>query len=83
VKVGQGNVVASIPTHDDTSGTAESVPAPPQRSTIPQGEAALPVMYHVDVASEPVVATDRCAVEEPQLQDISAGHSVACFFPRL
>jgi len=27
-------------------------------------------------------ATDLCAQEEPQLREVSAGHFVACHFPR-
>jgi hypothetical protein len=81
--VNHGSALVSILAHDNGTAVAvvieESAGNPRQRAIVP-GESASP--RHVLSGTRWVAATERCSTEEPPLQEISAGHSVACFFPR-
>jgi peptide/nickel transport system ATP-binding protein len=78
----------SNPRHHYTHALVSSVPIPDPtvetRSTALEGEPPSPMdpPSGCRFRTRCPAATDLCAQEEPQLQEVSAGHFVACHFPR-
>ena len=90
VEIGPSDAVLSTPFHHYTAALMAAAPeagavAQTRRTlTVLQGEPASPrhVPSGCRFRTRCVAATEHCSTEEPPLQEISAGHSVACFFPR-
>ena len=78
----------SNPRHHYTHALVSSVPVPDPtvaaRGTALQGEPPSPMdpPSGCRFRTRCPAATDLCAQEEPQLREVSAGHFVACHFPR-
>ena len=78
----------SNPRHHYTHALVSSVPVPDPtvaaRGTALQGESPSPMdpPSGCRFRTRCPAATDLCAQEEPQLREVSAGHFVACHFPR-
>jgi len=78
----------SNPRHHYTHALVSSVPVPDPtvaaRGTALQGEPPSPMdpPSGCRFRTRCPAATDLCAQEEPQLHEVSAGHFVACHFPR-
>jgi len=76
------------PRHHYTHALVSSVPIPDPtvetQSTALEGEPPSPMdpPSGCRFRTRCPAATDLCAQEEPQLQEVSAGHFVACHFPR-
>jgi len=88
VEVGPSDVVLGQPAHHYTAALMAAAPEAaggrrPSLSVL-EGEPASPrnVPSGCRFRTRCPAATDRCAKEEPVLQEIQPGHSVACFFPR-
>ncbi|KJE77129.1 hypothetical protein [Ferrimicrobium acidiphilum] len=78
-----GSALMPIPAYDNVTVVVVAIEASAENSkqrAIVLGEPA--TGRHVRSGTRCVAATERCSTEEPPLQEISAGHSVACFFPR-
>ncbi|MCL5053154.1 MAG: hypothetical protein M1447_04970 [Gammaproteobacteria bacterium] len=77
-----GSALMSILAYDNVTAVAVAIEASAgnsrQRAIVPGAPASA---RHVPSGTRYVAATERCSTEEPPLQEISAGHSVACFFP--
>ncbi len=77
-----GSALMSILAYDNVTAVAVATEASAgnsrQRAIVPGAPASA---RHVPSGTRYVAATERCSTEEPPLQEISAGHSVACFFP--
>ena len=76
------------PTHPYTQALLSAIPVPDihkkkQRILLP-GEITSPIDPKpvCRFANRCIYATDRCRGEEPQLEQISSGHYVACFRPQ-
>ena len=78
----------SNPRHHYTHALVSSVPSPDPtvaaRGTALEGEPPSPMdpPSGCRFRTRCPAATDLCAQEEPQLHEVSAGHFVACHFPR-
>ena len=78
----------SNPRHHYTHALVSSVPIPDPtvatRATVLEGEPPSPMdpPSGCRFRTRCPAATDLCAQEEPQLHEVSAGHYVACHFPR-
>ncbi|WP_276945058.1 hypothetical protein [Ferrimicrobium acidiphilum] len=77
-----GSALMSILAYDNVTAVAVAIEASAgnsrQRAIVPGAPESA---RHVPSGTRYVAATERCSTEEPPLQEISAGHSVACFFP--
>ncbi len=69
-----GILLSSAPEADPTLGKKRIVPKgePPRIASIPTG-----CRFHPRCP----IATDRCAIEEPSLIEVSRGHFVSCHYP--
>ena len=82
-----GNALVPILAHNDANAMTRAVTRSarrPRQRAIVGGESASPCNAQSECRFQTrcVAATERCSTEEPRLQEISAGHAVACFFPR-
>jgi peptide/nickel transport system ATP-binding protein len=88
-EVGDPDKIYTKPAHHYTSALINSVPIPDptrKRSTVPlQGEPPSPVAppSGCRFRTRCPAATEKCAAEEPQLREVSAGQFVACHHPRV
>jgi oligopeptide/dipeptide ABC transporter ATP-binding protein len=89
VEVGPADEVFSSPLHHYTQGLLNAVPhADVNRST---GARVNQIQGELPSAANPpsgcrfrtrcAAATDLCAVQEPEMKELSPGHTVACHFP--
>jgi peptide/nickel transport system ATP-binding protein len=88
-EIGAPEAIYSSPAHHYTSALLDSVPLPDptkkRASAVLQGEPPSPMNppSGCRFRTRCPAASDRCASEEPQLREVTAGQFVACHHPRI
>jgi len=89
VEIGPANDVLSHPAHHYTQGLLDAVPVPDVAES--RARRGRQVYGELPSAANPPsgcrfrtrcpAATERCANEEPRMETVAAGHTVACHYP--